>query len=257
MINFLDFVADNIINDNYDFQDIKIILPSNRSSLFLRNKLIQKIKKPSISPEIISISEFINDLSGINRIENTSVVFELYLIYCKITSKSDQQNFDEFMGWAPVLINDFNLIDSYLVDSNAIFSTMLSTQEIKDWAQSNNPDSPTTNTKNFWKNIPELYSSLNNKFIKDGIGTTGMQFREAIKHLELYLSQNKKFHYFIGFNMLNTTESNIIQEFISQKKGKVFWDLDKELYNDKKHSAGKFIRSYYKEWKCLINQTQK
>ena len=133
MINFLDFVADNIINDNYDFQDIKIILPSNRSSLFLRNKLIQKIKKPSISPEIISISEFINDLSGINRIENTSVVFELYLIYCKITSKSDQQNFDEFMGWAPVLINDFNLIDSYLVDSNAIFSTMLSTQEIKDW----------------------------------------------------------------------------------------------------------------------------
>ena len=255
MINFLDFVADNIINDNYDFQDIKIILPSNRSSLFLRNKLIQKIKKPSISPEIISISEFINDLSGINRIENTSVVFELYLIYCKITSKSDQQNFDEFMGWAPVLINDFNLIDSYLVDSNAIFSTMLSTQEIKDWAQSNNPDSPTTSTKNFWKNIPELYSSLNNKFIKDGIGTTGMQFREAIKHLELYLSQNKKFHYFIGFNMLNTTESNIIQEFISQKKGKVFWDLDKELYNDKKHSAGKFIRSYYKEWKCLRNQT--
>ena len=54
--------------------------------------------------------------------------------------------------------------------------------------------------------------------------------------------------------MLNTAESNIIQEFISQKKGKVFWDLDKEFYNDKKHSAGKFIRSYYKEWKCLRNK---
>ena len=236
MINFLDFVADNIIDDNHDFQNIKIILPSNRASLFLRNKLIQKIKKPVISPEIISISEFISELSGINRVENTSVVFELYLIYSKIILKKNQQNFDEFMGWAPVLINDFNLMDSYLVDSKALFSSMVSAQEIKEWAQLDNSDSSTIKNSDFWKNIPALYSSLNNKFIKDGVGTSGMQFREAIKHLELYLSQNKKFHYFIGFNMLNTAESNIIQEFISQKKGKVFWDLDKEFYNDKKHT---------------------
>ena len=130
MINFLDFVADNIIDENHDFQNIKIILPSNRASLFLRNKLIQKIKKPVISPEIISISEFISELSGINRVENTSVVFELYLIYSKIILKKNQQNFDEFMGWAPVLINDFNLMDSYLVDSKALFSSMVSAQEI-------------------------------------------------------------------------------------------------------------------------------
>ena len=254
MNNFLDFVADNIIDDNHDFQNIKIILPSNRASLFLRNKLIQKIKKPVISPEIISISEFISELSGINRVENTSVIFELYLIYSKIILKKNQQNFDEFMGWAPVLINDFNLMDSYLVDSKALFSSMISAQEIKEWAQLDNSDSSTIKNSDFWKDIPALYSSLNNKFIRDGVGTSGMQFREAIKHLELYLSQNKKFHYFIGFNMLNTAESNIIQEFISQKKGKVFWDLDKEFYNDKKHSAGKFIRSYYKEWKCLRNK---
>ena len=29
--------------------------------------------------------------------------------------------------------------------------------------------------------------------------------------------------------MLNKAESTIIQEFISQNKGKVFWDLDHEL----------------------------
>ena len=129
-----------------------------------------------------------------------------------------------------------------------------SAQEIKEWAQLDNSDSSTIKNSDFWKNIPALYSSLNNKFIKDGVGTSGMQFREAIKHLELYLSQNKKFHYFIGFNMLNTAESNIIQEFIAYKIYEVFWDLDKEFYNDKKHSAGKFIRSYYKEWKCLRNK---
>ena len=97
MNSFLDNVAKNIIDENYDFHNIKIILPSNRASLVLRNKLINKIKKPVISPDIISISEFINELSGIKKIENTSIVFELYLIYRKIIPKKDQQNFDEYI----------------------------------------------------------------------------------------------------------------------------------------------------------------
>ena len=251
MNSFLDNVAKNIIDENYDFHNIKIILPSNRASLVLRNKLINKIKKPVISPDIISISEFINELSGIKKIENTSVVFELYLIYRKIIPKKDQQNFDEFTGWASILINDFNLIDSYLVDPNSLFSSMISAQEINEWAQNDNLDSKTKLGLKFWKNVPVLYSSLRTHLIKNKIGTNGMLFREAIKHLELYMTENNKFHYFIGFNMLNTAESNIIQEFISQKKGKVLWDLDKEFFEDNKHSAGNFIRSYYKKWKCL------
>jgi len=254
MTNFLDFIADQIINEAHSFDDIKIILPSNRASLFLRNKLVQKIKKPVISPEIISISDFIDELSGLNKIENTSVIFELYLIYCKTIPKNEQQQFDEFLGWASILINDFILIDSYLVDTTALFSSMISAQEINEWAKLDDSDSSTKKNIEFWKNIPMLYSSLTSSLLKDGIGTIGMRFREAINHLELYMSENDKYHYFIGFNMLNKAESTIIQEFISQKKAKVFWDLDHEFYEDKKHSAGKFIRSYYKNWKCLRNK---
>ena len=251
MISFLDYVAQNIIDENYDFQNIKIVLPSNRASLVLRKTLIKKIKHPIISPEIISISEFINELSGLKKIESTSVIFELYIIYNEIIPKNEQQNFDEFMGWASTLINDFNLIDSYLVDSNALFSSLISANEINEWAQSNNLESKNKIGLKFWKNIPALYSSLKTHLIKNKIGTIGIQFREAVKHLELYMSENDKFHYFIGFNMLNTAESIIFQEFISQKKGKVLWDLDKDFYDDNKHSAGNFIRSYYKSWKCL------
>ena len=230
MANFLDFIADEIINEDHSFDHIKIISPSNRASLFLRNKLVQKIKKPVISPEIISISEFIDELSELNKIENTYVIFELYLIYCKTIPKNEQQQFDEFMGWALILINDFNLIDSYLVDTSALFSSMISAQEIKQWAQLDKSDSSTKNTFEFWKNIPLLYSSLTRSLLKDGVGTIGMQFRQAVNNLELYMSENDKIHYFIGFNMLNKAESTIIQEFISHKKAKIFWDLDHEFY---------------------------
>ena len=136
MNKFLNYVAEKII-DNSDLSNLKLILPSNRASLFLRNILIQKIEKPTFSPSIISISDFIEDLSEIKRVNKTQAVFEMYISYCENTSKKDQENFDDFMGWADIIINDFNLIDNYLVDTNAIFSNMISASEIKDWATFN------------------------------------------------------------------------------------------------------------------------
>ncbi len=249
MNKFLNYVAEKII-DNSDLSNLKLILPSNRASLFLRNILIQKIEKPTFSPSIISISDFIEDLSEIKRVNKTQAVFEMYISYCENTSKKDQENFDDFMGWADIIINDFNLIDNYLVDTNAIFSNMISASEIKDWATFNDFKVSNKNV-NFWEKIPKIYSSFSKSLVKKGIGTIGIQSREAIKNLELYMSENDKFHYFIGFNMLNKAESTIIQEFLSQNKGEVFWDLDHEFYQDKKNTAGKHIRSYYKSWKCL------
>ncbi|MFL2632943.1 MAG: hypothetical protein ACJ0NC_03570 [Candidatus Marivariicella sp.] len=133
MNKFLNYVADKVIDSVEDLSNLKLILPSNRASLFLRNILIQKIKKPIFSPSIISISDFIEELSEIKRVSTTSAIFEMYITYCENISKKEQENFDDFMGWANILINDFNLIDNYLVDSNAIFSNMLSTKEIEDW----------------------------------------------------------------------------------------------------------------------------
>ncbi len=162
MRGFLENIAEKIIIENPDLSDIKIILPSNRASLFLRNELVKKIKKPIISPDILSISEFIDELSGIQKIDNASAVFELYLVYIKIIPKKDQQNFDQFMGWASILINDFNLIDSYLVDSKSLFSSMISSHEINEWAQVGVHEFNYNMGLKFWKNIPKLYSAIKN-----------------------------------------------------------------------------------------------
>ena len=253
MNKFLNYIADKVNDSIEDLSNLKLILPSNRASLFLRNILIRKIKKPTFSPSIISISDFIEELSEIKRVSKTSAIFEMYVTYCENISKKEQENFDDFMGWANILINDFNLIDNYLVDPKAIFSNMLSTKEIEDWGALNDIKGSNKNIK-FWKKIPKIYSSFSKSLIKKGFGTSGIQSREAIKNLELYMSENFKPHYFIGFNMLNKAESTIIQEFISQNKGKVFWDLDHEFYYDDKNTAGKHIRSYYKEWSCLIDK---
>ena len=78
--------------------------------------------------------------------------------------------------------------------------------------------------------MPELYGGLKELLIKSQKGTLGMLFREAVNNLELYLQNNDKYHYFVGFNALNKAEENIIQEFLTTHRGNVIWDIDQFFY---------------------------
>ena len=107
------------------------------------------------------------------------------------------------------------------------------------------------NQLEFWRQMPELYSGLKELLWLNHQGTSGMLFREAVNNLEHYLQNNTDHHYFVGFNALNEAEELIIQEFLTAKQGNVIWDIDRFFYEDKVHSAGKFIRKYYRDWKTL------
>ena len=61
MKTFLDEIAEEIINSKHPFDSVKVILPSRRSSLFLKNVLALKIQKPAFAPEIVSIENFVEE----------------------------------------------------------------------------------------------------------------------------------------------------------------------------------------------------
>ena len=68
MNTFLDDVAKIITTSHKELDQIKIIVPSIRSITFLKEALKKQIQVPKISPEIISIEVFINDLSDLKTI---------------------------------------------------------------------------------------------------------------------------------------------------------------------------------------------
>ena len=68
MNTFLDDVAKIITTSHKELDQIKIIVPSIRSITFLKEALKKQIQVPKISPEIISIEAFINDLSDLKII---------------------------------------------------------------------------------------------------------------------------------------------------------------------------------------------
>lgn len=251
MKSFLDEIAQEIVSSNHPFESIKIVVPSRRASLFLKNALARQIQKPAFAPEIVSIENFVEELSGLKKVPPVELIFEFYASYKQLSSQDHNDTFDQFLGWAPTILSDFNEMDAHLVDAKSFFDFQFSLQEMTQWTKSENQNKIVHNHIEFWRLMPDLYAELNERLQQQQQGTLGFIFREAVANLEFYLEQNNKQHFFVGFNALNESESQIIQEFISRNKGSVHWDIDQYFYQDKVHAASKFIRQYHKSWKSL------
>jgi ATP-dependent helicase/nuclease subunit B len=254
MTSFLDEIASEILLSKRSFETIKVIVPSQRATLFLRNALAAQIKKPAFAPEILSIENFVEELSGWKKVLPVDLLFECYAAYSEITKVDQRDSFDQFLGWAPTVLSDFNEMDAYLVDSKNFFDFQLSLQQINRWNPQEHENKIVENHLMFWKNMPALYDALNRRLELKQQATSGMIFREAVSNLEYYLENNSKYHYFVGFNALNESEAQIIQEFMVRDLGEVRWDIDQYFYQDKLHAAGRFIREYQTNWKVLRAQ---
>jgi hypothetical protein len=254
MKTFLDEIAEEIINSKYPFESVKIVVPSRRASLFLKNALARQIQKPAFAPEIVSIENFVEELSGLKKAAPVDLIFEFYAAYQEVSDEKQRDSFDQFLGWASVILSDFNEMDAHLVDVKTFFDFQFSLQEMTQWAQNEVQSNLIQNHLEFWRLMPALYECFSQRLQQKQQATLGLIFREAVANLEFYLNQTNKFHYFVGFNALNESEAQIIQEFISRNKGKACWDIDQHFYKDKVHAAGKFIRKYHRDWKSLRAQ---
>ena len=254
MKSFLDEIAEEVINSKHPFESVKVVVPSRRASLFLKNALARQIQKPTFAPEIVTIENFVEELSTLKKVGPVDLIFEFYAAYKEVSDEKHRDSFDQFMGWASVILSDFNEMDAHLVDVKTFFDFQFSLQEMTQWTKNKNQSNIIQNHLEFWRIMPSLYEGLNLRLQQKQEGTLGLIFREAVANLEFYISQTVKHHYFVGFNALNESEAQIIQEFISNNKGTIHWDIDQYFFQDKVHAAGKFIRKYYQDWKFLRSQ---
>ena len=247
MKTFLDEISKKIISLNYQFEDIKIVVPNKRAISFFKKSLSNNLSKPQFSPEIISIEKFMEEMSGLKKIQRIDLLFHLYEI-CKTDNIGE---FNEFLRWANTALDDFDEIDFHLLNADDFFEYESSLARIEEWAKGNSSNDLMKNHSSFFNSLKIYYEKLYKNLMHENKGSLGMIFREAVGNLEIYLQNTNKFHFFVGFNALNKCESQIFQEFLSLRKGEIIWDIDKFLYEDESNSAGKFIRKYFNEWNYL------
>lgn len=258
---FLSKLTDEVISLYSDtLSDITIVLPSKRARVFLIENIQSKLSKPIFAPTILSIEEFIQDISGLRTIDSMEVLFEFYNVYVLITEKNDVQDFETFSYWAKTVIQDFNEIDRYLLNQKHVFSYLKDVEALKRWdLELNQTTKLIDSTLEFWHKLPVYYAALYKHLLDKGIGYQGLLYRESIANLEGFtnsLPTSKKI-IFAGFNALNQAEEHIFQHLLLHEKALVYWDIDYSILQDPFHDAGLFIRKYQKEWKQYANQSFK
>ncbi|WP_313112697.1 PD-(D/E)XK nuclease family protein [Aequorivita sediminis] len=258
MVTFIQETLADIKNTYSDISEVTIILPSKRAGGFIMNELKKQASHTQFAPKILSIEEFIEQLSNLSIIDNTELLFKSYQAYQSTAAIKQKDDFETYATWATTLLNDFNEIDRYLVETIPFFGYLASIKTLERWGVSDVKTELIENYLKFWESLPLLYNNIQALLLKENIGYQGMVYREAAANIEHYINSNgNKTHLFVGFNALNTAEQYIFQELLETGNTKVYWDTDLLFYEDLKHSASYFIRKYIKEWKYFQNNPPK
>ena len=142
MQSFLSKVVSEVLKKDTPLSATTFILPNKRSGLFLKNILKQRIKQATFLPKIISIEEFVKDISGFELLDSVSLIFEFYGIYTAYTPKLEADTFESFSKWASILLQDFNDLDSNLFDTPDILSYLSDSKRIEQWQPGAEEESP-------------------------------------------------------------------------------------------------------------------
>ena len=247
MHTFISETIDDILIKHSSFEDCVFILPSQRAGVFVKDAFKKKIVTGFLQ-EIKTIESFVSEISEITKADSIQLLFHFYSIYCEIEKHPD--TFDVFSSWASVVLQDFNEIDQYLVNSDDIFTYLRDIQRMKKWSVKGK-FKETELIKDhliYMEKLGVYYSKFYVFLLDKKVGYQGFMYREATKKIYQFLEKNtyKKF-FFIGFNALNKAEETLFKIILDNQSSDIYWDIDATFFYGV-HSAGSFIRKYKKEW---------
>jgi hypothetical protein len=244
MEKFIEKVVEELIQNKTDFSNTMVILPGNRPQLFFRKAFRQKIKN-GILPEFLSIDDFIHEISALQKISQIRLWLATYKSYLKITETPEE--FDVFLNWIPVLLKDFDDIQTALVNPREIFDYLVSTERIKKWGQENleiGSNKIIHSHLYFWKMAGRLFFQLNEDLLSQNLAYRGLIYNKAVEKLPEFIQKTNQKFVFAGLNALSNAERKIVFELEKSGLSVNFWDSDVYFMNDSNQESGLFLREY-------------
>jgi len=240
-------IASLVTKYGTSFKDMVFIVPSIRSGAFLKRHIAKDLSRPIFAPQVTTIEQFIETISGLAQPSSAALLFKLYEAH--LTGTQKEESFQSFYKWAKILLSDFNEIDRHLIDTEDLFSYLAAAKRIKEWGVQKEPNQLITDYLRFWEDLQKIYTVFTTSLLGNSFGYQGLIYRKAHENIDHYLTENKhKKHFFIGFNALNTSEQEIVQKILAENGNDSYWDLDDHFFKDPMHDAGYFIRKYHRTW---------
>jgi ATP-dependent helicase/nuclease subunit B len=244
---FIFEVVNTLQKEGTDFSKTIFVLPSKRAGIFLKKHISEIQNANGFLPIVHSIESFVAEQSGLVKPSNIELLFEFYAAYKTCIDTNAQEPFEKVMHWAPMLIQDFSDIDSYLVNPQEIFGYLKAIKDIEHWSLSDRPTKVIKNYLKFWQQLPLLYQHYTKRLLNRHIGYQGLLYKHAVEHITKTNSTQEQY-VFLGFNALNKAEESIINHLLNQGNARIFWDIDEHFMSQTSHPVSHFIRQYKSQW---------
>lgn len=254
---FLKIVAKDMLEKyGTDMSDIAVVFPNKRASLFLNSYLAQLAHKPIWTPTYITISDLFRRHSDLKVADPIKSICDLHKTFVKCTGIDE--TLDHFYGWGQLLLADFDDVDKNMVDAKQLFANLSDIHELDDVSYltdyqkemirkffSNFTDDHNSELKKrflqLWCHFYDIYTEFNQRMTEQGLAYEGALYRSVVSNESIEFRHKK--YLFVGFNMMQVVELNLLDRLKKQGKAAFYWDYD-QYYMDGNNEAGHYIRQY-------------
>jgi len=265
---FLYELAEAIYKEHRQLDAVTLVFPNRRAVLYFRKHLSTFLDKPAFAPRLVTIEDFIANLSKLKVPDKLELIHRLYRSYNEVirldapSTIESTEPFDKFYFWGDMLLRDFDEVDKYLINAGQLFKDLSHQKELdstfdyltdeqREFLRSfwSSFEDLTENKRKFldvWNQLHQLYSAFHQQLLADGLAYEGMMHRivaEKIGETEKAKVENRKIT-FAGFNALTKAEEKIICYFVEKGAADVYWDTDEYYVNNSTQEAGRFFREY-------------
>ena len=242
---FLSEVAEKLYNKYGDkISSLTLVFPSRRARLFFSDALAKVIDKPIWQPSYISMDDIMCQTSSFRVGDKVQLITELYKIY---REHHPQESFDKFYFWGEMLLNDFDLIDKYLIDADMLFRNIYDIKELEAdlsyltpemrqiiqsfWSNFSDESSLSEEKRKFlaiWQSLAPIYHSFHKRLRQLNIAYTGLIYRSAVENIEnnVIYPDTSKHYIFVGFNALSECEKKVLKYLDNNGECDFVWDYD-------------------------------
>lgn len=260
MQSFLQEVAADLYRRyGEEVSSLHILFPTRRARHFFIDALSHLAERPMWQPHWLTIDDLMQEVSGLHAGERIRLIAELYKVY----STYHDEPFDKFYFWGEMLLNDFDTIDKYRVDADALFRNIYELKELEAdvsyltpeqlevirqfWTNFTDGATLSEEKRRFlavWRTLGDVYRGFRARLQRQGIAYGGMMQRAAAERLLAgdFAFAERRRYVVAGFNALSACEKVLFRFLQHNAETDFYWDYDDYYLKNADQEAGMFVR---------------
>ena len=236
---FLEEVAEAVLSEKYP-EKCAVVLPSFRARAAFYRACSRVANKTTRLPQAFTLSGFVvkdEERKIVDPLEALAVLYEVQL-----KSKDRTTEFNNFLGWGPVALTDFNDVNLKCLDAQKVFKNLKDIKDIEDWSFTKDEWSEDqTRFSKQWNRLAPLYLEFHAELEKRGQTTQAMAMRSQSESASTNCFDKV---FAVGLTAINEAQKRHLKKWFTAGKLDMIWDGDNSYVEDEQIEAGYFIRDF-------------